>query len=51
MTRHHDEEQGNERHFPDIDPADFPEPPIADPEIPGKHQGPEKTEPEPDEED
>ena len=47
MARHHDEEQGDERRFPDIDPADYPEP-IA-PGTP-EPQGPEKTEPEPDEE-
>jgi hypothetical protein len=51
MARKYDmEEQGDERDFPNIDPADLPSPTVIDPTLPGRTQGPEKMEPEPDDE-
>jgi hypothetical protein len=43
------EEQGDERQLPSVDPEDFPEPRIIDPTPPARKQGPQKEEPQPDE--
>ena len=45
----YNEEQGDERQLPSVDPEDFPEPRIVDPTPPARKQGPQKEEPQPDE--
>ena len=47
----YNEEQGDERQLPSVDPEDFPEPKIVDPTRPAHKQGPQKEEPQPDEDD